>query len=211
MTSVHEGLLIDVGGVLTTDMIAAFDEFCARKGLSGISIRDLYFNSAEAQRLFHRLEVGEVDAVEAQPQLASILGLPETRSDNLFRDLYTGVHLVPDMTRSVEVLHASGVRTGVLSNSWWFPIYDDPFYERAFDVQLISGHVGLRKPDPKMFERGVQALAVAPERIVFVDDFEENLVPAREMGMLGVLHSPGDPARTIVELERLFGVELAGS
>jgi putative hydrolase of the HAD superfamily len=117
MTSVHEGLLIDIGGVLTTDVIAAFDEFCAREGLSGISIRDLYYNSAEAQRLFHRLELGEVDPVEAQPQLASILGLPETRSDNLFRDLYTGVHLVPDMTRSVEVLHASGVRTGVLSNS----------------------------------------------------------------------------------------------
>jgi putative hydrolase of the HAD superfamily len=86
MTSVHEGLLIDIGGVLTTDVIAAFDEFCAREGLSGISIRDLYYNSAEAQRLFHRLELGEVDAVEAQPQLASILGLPETRSDNLFRD-----------------------------------------------------------------------------------------------------------------------------
>jgi FMN phosphatase YigB (HAD superfamily) len=60
-----------------------------------------------------------------------------------------------------------------------------------------------------MFERGVQALAVAPERIVFVDDFVENLAPAREMGMLGVLHSPDDPARTIVELGRLFGVELA--
>jgi putative hydrolase of the HAD superfamily len=211
MASVHEGLLIDVGGVLTTDVIAAFDEFCAREGLSGISIRDLYYNSAEARRLFRRLELGEIDAVEAQPPLASILGLPETRSDNLFRDLYTGVHPVPDMTRAVEVLHASGVRTGVLSNSWWFPIYDDPFYERAFDVQLISGHVGLRKPDPELFERGVQALAVAPERIVFVDDFEENLVPAREMGMLGVLHSPDDPARTIVELERLFGVELTGS
>jgi hypothetical protein len=109
----HEGLLIDVGGVLTTDVIAAFDEYCAREGLLGISIRDLYYNSAEAQRLFRRLELGEIDAVEA--------------------------------------LHASGVRTGVLSNSWWFPIYDDPFYERAFDVQLISGHVGLRKPDPRMF------------------------------------------------------------
>jgi putative hydrolase of the HAD superfamily len=210
MTSVYDGLLIDVGGVLTTDLIAAFDEYCGREGLSGVSIRDLYYNSAETRRLFHRLELGEIDAVEAQPQLASIIGLPEPRSDNLFRDLYTGVHFVPDMIRTVEVLHASGVRTGVLSNSWWFPIYDDPFYERAFDVQLISGHVGLRKPDPKMFERGVEALAVAPERIVFVDDFEENLVPAREMGMRGVLHSPDDPARTIAELERLFGVQLEG-
>jgi len=211
MASRYEGLLIDVGGVLTTDLIVAFDEYCAREGLSGVSIRDLYYNSAEARRLFHRLELGEIDAVEAQPQLARILGLPETRSRTLFRDLYTGVHFVPDMIRTVEILHASGVRTGVLSNSWWYPIYDDPFYERAFDVQLISGRVGLRKPDRRMFERGVQALAVAPERIVFVDDFEENLVPAREMGMLGVLHSPDAPAPTIVELERLFGVTLGSA
>jgi hypothetical protein len=90
----HEGLLIDVGGVLTTDVIAAFDEYCAREGLLGISIRDLYYNSAEAQRLFRRLELGEIDAVEA--------------------------------------LHASGVRTGVLSNSWWFPNLRRPLLRTRF-------------------------------------------------------------------------------
>jgi FMN phosphatase YigB (HAD superfamily) len=55
-----------------------------------------------------------------------------------------------------------------------------------------------------MFELGVQALGVAPEGIVFVDDFEENLPPAQAMGMRTVLHDPTEPARTVPVLERLF-------
>jgi len=206
----YEGLLIDVGGVLTTDLFEAFDGYCARRGAPGASFRELYFGSPEAQRLLHRLEVGEIDHREAQPRLARIIGLPEDGSDELFAGLYADVHLVPEMTQAVEALHASGVRTGVLSNSWWLPVYDHPFYARAFDVQVISGQVGVRKPERAMFERGVEALGVPAEQIVFVDDFEENLPPARAMGMTGVLHAPADPARTVAELERVFGVDLTG-
>ena len=46
---------------------------------------------------------------------------------------------------------------------------------------------------------------------LFVDDFEENLPPARALGMTAFLHSPDDPARTLRELERLFGVPLGRS
>jgi putative hydrolase of the HAD superfamily len=204
----YEGLLMDVGGVLTTDLFEAFDAYCARQGVPGASFRELYFGSPEAQRLLHRLEVGEIDHLEAQPRLARILGLPENGSDDLFRGLYADVHLVPEMTRAVEALHASGVRTGVLSNSWWLRVYDDPFYARAFDVHVISGQVGVRKPERAIFERGIEALGVAPELIVFVDDFDENLPPARALGMTGVLHAPAEPERTLEELERLFGVDL---
>jgi epoxide hydrolase-like predicted phosphatase len=204
-----EGLLIDVGGVLTTDIFPSFDAFCAREELDVPSFRKLYFETPEARRLLHRLEVGELHHTEAQGPLAEMLGLPADRAGDLFPGLYAEVRFVEEMTGAVQALRESGVRTGVLSNSWWFDMYDEPFYERAFDVQVISGKVGARKPQRAMFELGLAELGVAPQRVLFVDDFEENLPPARELGMSVFLHDPADPARTIAELERRFGVTLS--
>jgi putative hydrolase of the HAD superfamily len=207
----YEGLLIDVGGVLTNDIFPSFDAFCEREGLQAPSFRELYFETPEVQRLLHRLEVGELHHDEAQGPLAEMLGLPAERADELFPGLYREVRFVPKMTAAVETLRESGVRTGVLSNSWWFPMYDEPFYERAFDVQVVSGRVGLRKPQREIFERGLEALGVPAARVVFVDDFEENLPPARELGINAFLHDPDDPARTLAELERSFGVPLGAA
>ena len=206
----HEGLLIDVGGVLTGDIFASFDAYLAREGLEARSFRELYFDTPAVQRLLHRLEIGELHHTEAQGPLAEMLGVPAERADDLFPGLYRELEFITEMTDAVEALRRGGVRTGVLSNSWWFPMYDRPFYARAFDVQVVSGKVGVRKPQREMFERGLQELAVPAERVLFVDDFEENLPPARELGMSVFLHDPDDPARTIAELERCFGVRLAG-
>lgn len=204
-----EGLLIDVGGVLTNDIFVSFDAYLAREGLGGTSFRELYFDTPEVRDLLHRLEIGELHHSDAQGPLAAMLGLPAGSAGELFEGLYENVEYVPEMTAAVEALRRSGVRTGVLSNSWWFPMYDRPFYERAFDVQVVSGRVGVRKPERRMFELGLEALGVPAERVLFVDDFEENLPPARELGMSVFLHDPADPARTIAQLERRFGVSLA--
>jgi putative hydrolase of the HAD superfamily len=206
---VSDGLLIDVGGVLTNDIFVSFDAYLAREGLEVQSFRELYFETPEVRDLLHRLEVGELHHTDAQAPLAAMLGLPADRADDLFPGLYEKVEFVPEMTGAVEALRRSGVRTGVLSNSWWFPMYDKPFYERAFDVQVVSGRVGVRKPERRMFELGLDALGIPAERVLFVDDFEENLPPARELGMAVFLHDPEDPARTVAELERRFGVSPA--
>ena len=204
MSAGYRGLLIDAGGVLITDPFASFDAFLAREGLRLPSFLSLYRESPELASLMHRLEVGEVGHEEVESRLAGMLGLPAERAPGLFEELYADVAPVPGMIAAVERLRGAGARTGLLSNSWYLPVYDEPFYARAFDVQLISGRCGVRKPDPRMFELGVQALGVAPEGIVFVDDFEENLPPAQAMGMRTVLHDPTEPARTVPVLERLF-------
>jgi epoxide hydrolase-like predicted phosphatase len=206
---VSEGLLIDVGGVLTTDIFPSFDAYLAREGLSVKSFRELYFDTPEVRDLLHRLEVGELHHTDVQGPLAAMLGLPPDRAEELFPGLYSEVVFIPEMTDAVEALRRGGVRTGVLSNSWWFPMYDKPFYERAFDVQVVSGKVGVRKPQREMFQLGLERLGVPAERVLFVDDFEENLPPARELGMSVFLHDPADPERTVAELERRFGVSAA--
>ena len=206
----YDGLLIDAGGVLTTDIFTAFDAHCERIGLEGFSFRELYFGSPEAQALLHRLEIGEIDADAAEPELARLLGVGGDRAQELFRGLHRDVAYVPEMTHAVQTLRDRGIRTGLLSNSWWYPFYETPLFAGAFDVKVISGRVGIRKPQRAIFERGIDALRVAPHRIVFVDDFTENLVPARELGMAVVLHDPAAPQATLAALERLFGVDLLG-
>lgn len=204
-----DGLLIDAGGVLTTDLFASFDAALEREGITGTPFLELYRSSPQIHPLLLRLEVGELHHTDVEGPLAAMLGLPEDRADGLFERLYADVAYVAAMMDAVAGLRAAGVRTGLLSNSWWYPIYEDPAYERAFDELVISGRVGVRKPEPRMFDLGVEALGVAPERIVFVDDFEENLVPAEAMGMRCVLHDPYAPEASVAALEELFGVRLA--
>ncbi len=78
-----------------------------------------------------------------------------------------------------------------------------------FDVMVISGEVGLRKPDPAIFELTTDRLGVAAGECVFVDDHPGHLQSAAQAGMTTVLHR--DPARTIAELEGLLGLVLSGS
>jgi HAD superfamily hydrolase (TIGR01509 family) len=71
---------------------------------------------------------------------------------------------------------------------------------------VISGEVGLNKPEPEIFRLGAERLGVAPEDCVFVDDLRENCAGAEAVGMTAILHRGADG--TVPELERLFGLEL---
>ena len=75
-----------------------------------------------------------------------------------------------------------------------------------FDAVVISGEVGLHKPDPEIFHLGCEKVGLAPEECVFVDDLKENCAGAEAVGMTAVLHRGADT--TLPELERLLGVEL---
>jgi epoxide hydrolase-like predicted phosphatase len=108
----------------------------------------------------------------------------------------------------VRAARAAGVRTGLVSNSWGTRRYDRAMLAELFDGVVISGEVGIRKPAPRMYELGAEAVGVAPPDCVFVDDLPFNLVPAAELGMATVHHT--DAATTIPQLERLLGVALAG-
>jgi hypothetical protein len=68
---------------------------------------------------------------------------------------------------------------------------------------VVDPGVGLRKPEPAIYRRAADELAVPLGRIVFVDDIAANLQPAHELG-IAVIHQV-DPARTVRELERLLG------
>ena len=56
-------------------------------------------------------------------------------------------------------------------------------FPQLFDGVVISGEVGIRKPDPRIYAMGAEAIDLRPDQCVFVDDLPGNLKPARELGM----------------------------
>jgi putative hydrolase of the HAD superfamily len=75
-----------------------------------------------------------------------------------------------------------------------------------FDHVIESAKIGLRKPDPRIYEMMVQALGVAPGRCVYLDDIGTNLKPARAMGMTTIKVT--EPAAALAELEAYVGFAL---
>ena len=113
---------------------------------------------------------------------------------------------VPAMYDMIRTVRGAGYRTGLLSNSWGCDEYPRADFPGLFDAVVISGEVGLRKPDPAIYELAVQRLGLPAEQIVFVDDLRPNVRAAVAAGMVGVQHV--DVETTVGELEILFGTSL---
>ncbi len=198
----YEGLLVDFGGVLTTNIWKSFDLFCENEGLERGTVLELFRGDGEALALLRSLERGAVTDEEFERDFGELLGVdPPGLVDRLF----AGLSPEQAMIDAVEAARAAGIRTGLISNSWGTGIY-----QRApmaiFDATVISGDVGLHKPEPEIYELGAERIGVPPASCVFVDDLRENVAGAEAVGMTALLHR--DPAETIAELERLLGLEL---
>jgi putative hydrolase of the HAD superfamily len=199
------GLLVDFGGVLTTNVFQSFREFSEREGLDPDHVKEKFRSDPEALGLLRRLEKGEVDVDEFEPSFAAAIGVPD--SEGLVERLFRGIGPDERMLDAVRVARHSGVRTGLISNSWGSGLeYDPSLMEELFDAVVISGDVGLHKPQPEIFELGASRIEVPAAECVFVDDLRENCEGAEAVGMTAVLHRGAET--TVPELERLLGLEL---
>ncbi len=198
------GLLVDFGGVLTTSIWPAFAAFCEAEGLEPDAIRRLFRERSEALADLRELETGELAPAEFERRFAAHLGLAPARAEGLIGRLFAGLGPEPRMVEVVRRARASGVRTGLVSNSWGASIYPPEVLDGLFDAVVISGEVGLHKPQPGIYLLACERLGLEPEACVFVDDLRENCAGAEAVGMRAVLHR--DPGETAAELERLLGL-----
>ena len=204
MTRVVRGLIVDYGGVMTTDVFASFRAFCAAEGLAPDTVRDRFFGDPGARALLERLETGKAAEPEFEAAFSQLIGVdPDGLIDRMFG------HMAPDRTMVEGVLAArrAGVRTAMLSNSWGEDRYDLPELARLFDTWVISGLEGVRKPDPAIYALVLDRIGLPAADCVFVDDLPGNLKPARALGMGTVAHR-GDAEATLDEVGRLLGVSL---
>jgi epoxide hydrolase-like predicted phosphatase len=201
--STRRGLLVDFGGVLTTDVFSSFQEFCEQEGLSPDTVRERFMKDPASRELLADLETGKLTEEEFEPKFAAVL---EVEPAGLIDRLFAGMRPDQAMLDAVAAAKRAGVRTGLISNSWGHGRYDRSAFPELFDGWVISGEEGMRKPEPKMYELGAERIGLEPGQCVFVDDLPFNLKPALELGMATVLHR--DAGQTIPELERLLGVGL---
>ena len=198
------GLLVDFEGVLTTNVFDSFRAFGKAEGLDPDVVKRLFRDNPEALSLVRRLEVGEISEEDFAQRFGGLLGIAHT--EGLVDRMFAGIGPDPAMVDAVKRARAAGVRTGLITNSMGAGRYDRDAFPELFDGVVISGEVGLHKPEPEIYELGCERVGLAAAECVFVDDLRENCEGAKAVGMTAILHRGADT--TLPELERLLGVEL---
>jgi putative hydrolase of the HAD superfamily len=197
-------LLVDWGGVLTTNLFASFGAFCSAEGLAPEALAQRFRSAGEGRDLLIAFEEGRIEEPAFEQSFAALLGVAH---GGLIDRMFAHVGPDPEMLAAVAAARRAGIRTGLVSNSWGTRRYDRAMLAELFDGVVISGEVGMRKPAPQIYALGAERAGVEPAACVFVDDLPFNLTPAAELGMATVHHTSA--AGTVPELERLLGVALA--
>jgi epoxide hydrolase-like predicted phosphatase len=197
------GLLVDWGGVLTTNLFASFHAFCIDSNIDPKTLLGRFRTDPAARDLLIALETGELEEQAFESEFAALL---KVEPDGLIDGLFAGVAPDTDMLEAVRMAHDAGVRTGLVSNSWGVHRYPHDLFSQLFHGVVISGEEGIRKPTRRMYELGAERARVPAERCVYVDDLPFNLTPAEELGMATVHHTSAET--TIPALERLLGMSL---
>jgi putative hydrolase of the HAD superfamily len=208
----YRGLLVDFGGVLTTSMGRAFSEFCVASGVDPERFKQVIeeaYGVDGTHGMIGKLERGEIELDEFERWLAEHLseGLEKPLEGVGIRDrMFAGMGADERMIDAVRRAHDVGIKTGLISNSWGPSGYHLSDTDGVFDAVLISGEIGMRKPDAEIFLHAAGLIGVPPEECVFVDDLEQNAEGARAVGMEAIVHRS---ARfTVPKLEELLGVPL---
>jgi epoxide hydrolase-like predicted phosphatase len=205
------GLVVDWGGVMTTALRDCMAAFCAADGIAydrfAAVMREWLGPAGEASidgNPAHGLERGELAPAEFERALAERLSTPAARVEaaGLLDRMFATFDHDHGMAGVVRRARQAGLRTALCSNSWGND-YPRHSWTGLFDAVVISGEVGMRKPEPRIYRHTARLLGLAPPECVFVDDLATNVRGAAAVGMVGVLHVSTE--RTAGELEALFG------
>jgi putative hydrolase of the HAD superfamily len=205
-----EAVIWDFGGVITTSPFEAFARFEQARGLPKDFIRTINATNhldnawakferatighAEFDELFHAEALAAGHSVRGADVLPLLAGLPR-----------------PEMVEALKRIHAK-LKTGCITNN--LPAKESGAMSGMYKKEIMaffnhvieSAKIGMRKPDPRIYQMMVEALQVDPAKCVYLDDLGVNLKPARDMGMKTI--KVVDPAAAIAELQGHVGFEL---
>jgi putative hydrolase of the HAD superfamily len=209
-------VITDWGGVLTTPILATVRAWIEADGIdwnSYLAVMRAWISEAydhgSGQNPIHLLERGECSNAEFERMLAarllSVDGEP-VRAEGLLQRMFAASATVPAMYDAIRALRGIGYSTALLSNSWGCHEYPRADFPALFDVVVISGEVGMRKPEEAIFRHAAGALGLEPQSCVFIDDVEANVAAAMACGMTGLLHT--ETAATVAALRDLLGAPL---
>lgn len=202
-------VVFDIGGVIQDSPLHAIARYERDHGLPPDAINRAVVAAGE-QGAWSRLERGEL-TVEAwrapfeRDCRAHGLTVSATR---LMQYIAEAGRERPQMLRAVSRLRERGLRVGALTNNWAtetsargpHPI------ARHVDALVESRAVGMRKPDPRIYQLICRRLGVEPPQAAFLDDIGRNLKSAKALGMHTI--KVDEPAQALRELSALVGFDL---
>ena len=203
-----EAVIFDLGGVVMGSPLEAIARYERDHGLPPRAIGEAIRRAGETGA-WSRLERGELSLqafMSPFEEECRACGVA-LDSERLMTYIAEAGAPRPAMLEAIRRIRARGLRTGGLTNNW---VSDTPRgahpARELFDAFIESSVVGLRKPDPRIYQLVCRELGVAPARAIFLDDIGTNLRAARALGMLTIKVS--DPGIALRELSDVLGFDL---
>jgi putative hydrolase of the HAD superfamily len=203
-----DAVVFDLGGVVMESPLHAIGRYEREHGLAPGSINRAIAAAGE-HGAWARLERGELTAesfrgpFESDCRAAGI----EVSAARMMADIDETIVVRPRMLDAVRLIRERGLRVGALTNNWVGEAgCPTDGLRGCFDVFIESAVVGLRKPDPRIYELTCAQLGVPPPRSAFLDDIGQNLKAARALGMATI--KVVDPDHALRDLSALLGFPL---
>jgi putative hydrolase of the HAD superfamily len=210
-----QAVLWDFGGVILSSPFDAFNAYEAELGLPPDSIRKINAINPDSNA-WARMERAEVSLDEfARLFEAEAAALGHRLSGQRILGLLSG-EVRPEMVEALKRVK-SRYRIACITNN--MPLGQGPAMMRSADkarqvaeIMALFEHVvessklGMRKPDPRIYQHACQLLGVEPSQCVYLDDLGINLKPARALGMTTIKVESADQA--LGELEQILDMSL---
>ena len=203
----------DFGGVFCGSPFEALADVARERDIDAHQYFQIIFGSydRDTDHPWHRLERGEITLEVAREEIMEL-----GRRDGIDADPFHffiamaksgGGAAREDVVEFAKGLKQGGIGTALITNNaaefrahWQKAIPVADLFHHVID----SSEVGLRKPDPKIFELALERLEIEPGSAVFLDDFEGNVAAAERVGIRGILVE-NDYAGALEALRRLIG------
>lgn len=205
-----EAVVFDFGGVLITSIANQIGAVAATHDVEPAVMLELLLGPRRSgpDHPWHRAERGEIAVADIQSLLApwATQHGVSLHGDEMERILAPGGYSVVDtMVERIRELRAHGYRTGLLTNTFaeFQPTMQRDIDFALFDVVVESFAVGARKPERSIYEVTRQRLGVDHRSIVYLDDFDQNLVEPIALGWTTIHVGRHDVA--LAELDTVLG------
>jgi len=205
-----DAVMWDFGGVFSESPFSALDAIARERDIEPALFREAVFGSydQDGDHPWHRLERGEIDFMAAREGIMKAARARGFEADpvELFTRMGEGGGIRSEVVDVASRIKSRGLRTAIVTNNvkefrarW---VQSVPIEAICHEI-VDSSEIGIRKPDPRIFEHALLQLGgIAAERAIFIDDFPGNIEAADAVGMRGVLMSDDyrDALRTIEAL-----------
>ena len=195
-----KAVFFDLGGVIVrTEFQAPRQALADRFGMEYEDLVKLVFDSPSSVRASH----GEISDKEHWAEVTKRLRRPAAETETIRGEFFAGDVVDREILEFLRSLRPDYF-VGLISNAW--PDLRDYIarqkFDDTFDHMVISGEVGVMKPEARIYQIALEQAGVSPNEAVFVDDFYENIEGCEKVGIKGIHFK--DPKSALKQLKTLL-------